>query len=175
MSEILSLESLKSFLQEKVTSQIKLKKPNDKNVMDYKLVNPQVHIGWIPPNGYLPKEIGSAIPCILVGHDDGEDNGEDASLSIRLSFAIWNPGHKDNSGNLSPDFEGYRDLINFIERTKMEILKYKIINRNVEIMHPLKWGMYEENPYPYWYGWMSFRITLNPIKYLDNGYNEFLK
>lgn len=173
MSEILSLEALRDFLIEKVTAQIRLKKPNDKNVMDYKLVNPSVHIGWIPPNGYVPKEIGTSLPCILVGHDDGEDNGEESSLDIRLSFAVWNPGYNDGEKSI-PNFEGYRDLLNFIERTRNELFKQKIIKEKMTIQHPVKWGMYEEQPYPYWYGWMTFKIKLESIKYQGNSYKELL-
>lgn len=175
MTDIVALEAIQKFLNNHVVSKVKFKRPNDKKVTDYKLVNPAVHIGWIPPNGYLPPEIESAIPCVIVGYDDGEDDDIETNLNIRLSFVIWNPGFQDADQNLTPDFEGYRDLLNFIEKTKHELKSKRIIEGTTTIQHPLRWGMYQEQPYPYWYGFISFKINGQSGEYIPDTYSQYLK
>lgn len=161
MSTITVLETLKEFLQNTVTPTIKLQKPNDNNVRDFELVNPHVHIGWLPPKGYLPEGMESAIPCLIVGMDDGTDDGQGSGVSIRISFAVFSPGlHEpvNNAVKYTPDFQGYIDLLNLIDRTKAELIKNQIINNSFSIQEPVKWGMYQDQPYPYWYGWITFSI-----------------
>lgn len=172
MTDISILESIQEFLQDNVASQVKFKKPNDKNVLDYQLVNPAVHVGYIPPNGMIPKEIQAAMPCIIVGHDDGEDDGVDSGLNIRLTFVVWNPGFLDENGNLTPNFEGYRDLLNFIDKAKHE-LRIKRIFEKAAVDYPLKWGMYQDPPYPYWYGWITFKAKVRAENYIET-YKEYL-
>ncbi|AYO30252.1 hypothetical protein D2962_06145 [Biomaibacter acetigenes] len=161
MSTVSVLEALKSFLQEKISPIIKLQKPSDNNIHDYKLVNPAIHIGWIPPKGYLPEGMEAAIPCLIVGLDDATDDGQGLELNIRISAAVYSPGlHKPVATGLdyTPDFKGYNDLLNLIDRTVAELMKNQIIDGKVAIQMPVKWGMYQEQPYPYWYGWITFPV-----------------
>ena len=161
MTTVVILEKLQSFLKENVCSHIKLQKPSDDDVDKYELVNPTVHTGWIPPKGILPAELESAIPCLIVGMDDGNDDGLEGSIGIRISAVVYSPGlHKENGGAIEfiPDFQGYNDLLNLLDRTIAEIAKNQIIN-GVKVEYPIKWGMYQDNqPYPYWYGWVSFTV-----------------
>ncbi|EGW39164.1 hypothetical protein [Desulfosporosinus sp. OT] len=163
MSTMAILEAVQAFLHEKVTPTIKLQEPNDKNVHEYSLVNPQVHIGWIPPKGYLPEGMESAIPCLIVGLDDGTKGSQDNSFNLRISAAVYSPGlhAPDESGAVAytPDFEGYRDLLNLIDRTVAKLGENPIINGKGTVEGPIKWGVYQqEQPYPYWYGWITLTI-----------------
>jgi len=164
MSTITVLETLQGFLLEKVTQTIKLQKPNDNNVTEYELVNPQVHIGWIPPKGYLPEGMESAIPCLIVGMDDASKDSTDKEFNIRISAAVFSPGRhmpKEPEGLIyTPDFKGYEDLLNLIDRAVMKLSENPIIDSKVTIQDPIKWGMYQhEQPYPYWYGWITLKVT----------------
>ena len=174
MSDLVVLEALKSFLEEEVASQIKFKKANDENVMNYELVNPSVYIGWVPPNGNLSKEIDLSVPCILVGHDEGEDDGKDATLDIRLSFILFNPGFKGNDNNLTPDYEGYKDLLTLVHRVKRAFQTQKIIKETTTIRNPIKWGMYLEQPYPYWHGWLTFKVQMQVERHSTEEINKYL-
>ena len=141
---------------------LKLQKPSDNDIDNYELVNPAVHIGWIPPKGFLPPELETAIPCLVVGMDEGNDDGQEASLPIRISAAVYSPGlhtiQEGGSVECAPDFQGYIDLLNLIDRTVAEIAKNQILN-GVSIEYPIRWGMYQEQqPYPYWYGWVAFSV-----------------
>jgi hypothetical protein len=172
MSTIAILEAVQAFLQEKVTPTIKLQKASDTNVHDYSLVNPVVHIGWIPPKGYLPAGMESAIPCLIVGFDDGTKDSQDENLNLRISAAVYSPGlhAPKESGEIAyiPDFQGYRDLINLIDRTVAKLRENPIVKGKGTVRDPIKWGVYQqEQPYPYWYGWITITIDKPSLEATD--------
>ena len=166
MSTIRILKAYKAFLKDVVATTIKLKKPDDDNTETYELVNPQVHIGWIPPKGYLPPEMESAMPCLIVQMDEADTNAQSADIKIRISFAVWSPGTylpEENGGvDYTPDFDGYIDLINLIDRTVDELVRNRVIGDVTTVQLPIKYGMYAEQPYPYWYGWITFTTSGQP-------------
>jgi len=177
MSTIKILEAYEHFFKEKVTPTIKLQKPSDDNVEDYELVNPQVHVGWVPPKGYLPAGMESAMPCLIVGMDDASDDGQSAEVNIRISVAVYSPGihapNSDESLNYTPDFKGYNDLLNLIDRTVDELLRNRIIYGVSTAELPIKWGMYQDQPYPYWYGYITFTASKNSSQF-TKGIKELL-
>ncbi|WP_035172457.1 hypothetical protein [Caldanaerobius polysaccharolyticus] len=164
MTDNIILEGLQKYLIDNVSSKIKLQKPND-NIKDYELVHPAVFIGWLPPKNYLPPGMESEMPCIVVGLDEGTDDGQDASLNIRISFAVFSPGLYDSTGQYTPNFDGYKDLLNLITLTRIELSKSMSIGTAI-IEKPFKWGMYEEQPYPYWYGYLTFSISCATMDYV---------
>lgn len=179
MSSNSILEALKAFLNENVTPGITLQKPNDNDVNDYKLVHPQVYIGWIPPKGYLPNEMDSMIPCLVVGYDENSDDGEGVEFNIRISAVVYKPGTYDLQGSevvkYTPSFEGYQDLLNLLDRTKAELIKTRIIKNMATVQLPIRQGMYQqEQPYPYWYGWISFPITTSTGLYVPTIAQQYL-
>lgn len=159
------LEAIQGFLQNNVCNEIKLKKPSDKNVNTFELVNPNVFILNLPPKGNLPEGIESAIPCIIVNFDEGVAESNAASLNIRLDIAIYSPGFHSIDGNnvkFDPNGEGWRDLVNFIDKIKDTIEKHQVLN-NLMLEYPIKYGTYQkeqQNPDldPYFYGWITFPI-----------------
>lgn len=179
MSTMTILQSLETFLKEKVVPTIKLQKANDNDIEEYTLVNPSVHIGWLPPKGYLPEGMEAAIPCLVVGLDDATKDSE-ADFSIRISAAVYSPGlHKPNEVDDTkldyyPDFKGYHDLLNLIDRTVFHLERNVIIDRKATLEGPIKWGMYpDQQPYPYWYGWITFSLRKNAAQSAGL-YNNFL-
>ena len=177
MSDNIIMESLQKFLQDNVSSKIKLQLPNDEDSQTYSLVNPSVHIGWIPPvlhEGWDTTQQVPNIPCILVGHDDGHDDGNDARLNIRLSFVVFSDGSHGADNVFIPDFKGYKDLVNFIDLTKQEIVRATVINNVTSIDKPIKWGMYKDQPIPYWYGWITFPATCPVLEYVPTISERYL-
>lgn len=178
MSKLMTLEAYQKFLQEKVASGIKLQKANDNNVSSYELVRPQVHIGWVPPKGYLPEDMDYTVPCIIVGYDEADNDGQDAELSMRLSFAVYSPGkHETKTGGgiqYTPDFQGYVDLLNLMERTERELTRQRVIGGVTTIQFPLKSGMYTEQPYPYWYGWLTFKTRGKSSTFVEDIASKYL-
>ncbi len=164
LTDIVALESLKAFLEEHVAKEILLMPAQDNNVHNYALVHPTVHLGYVPPAKLLPQGTEHVIPCILVGMESGEDTGTDASLSIKLTFVIYNPGRYGENG-LSPDFSGYVDLLNLMGLVRQKLLARMSINKTTIIQKPINWGLYDEPPYPYWYGYMTFSVSVTSIQY----------
>jgi len=178
MSSVIILEAFQAFLAEKVASGIKFQQARVNEVQKYELVNPQVHIGWIPPQGFLPPEMEYTIPCLVVGYDEDSDDGQEGSMNIRLSVAVYNPGKHEpdvNGIKYTPNMEGYRDLLNFIDRTKAELLRNRIINKTVTVQLPIKTGMYaQEQPYPFWYGWLTFSVRVKSGLYVESIAQQYL-
>lgn len=165
MSTVSILEALQVFLTEKVAPAIQLQAGDDGSVQRYKLVHPAVHIGWLPPKGYLPVGMEAAIPCLVVGMDEGSDDRSDSELNIRISAVTFSPGLHIPAGegvDFTPDFTGYHDLLNLIDRTVAELAKHQVVGNMVSIRDPIKWGIYEEFPYPYWYGWITCTVRRKP-------------
>lgn len=166
MSTVTVLEEIQAFLKENVCNSIKLKKPDDDNVDKFELINPNVFIMEFPSKNFLPKNVESIVPCIMVNFEDGNDDGDTADVNIRLMLIIYNPGlHAANSDGdivVTPDGNGWIDLLNFIDKAKNEILKKQFLN-GVAIKYPLKWGTYQKEEQapesrPYFYGWITFSV-----------------
>lgn len=166
MTTVNILEKIQLFLKENICNNFKLKKPNDDNVDKFELVNPNAFIMNFPPKNYLPEGIESISPCIVVNFEDGTDDKEKSELNIRLIFAVYSPGfHKKDPENIveaTPDGQGWIDLLNFIDKTKSEILKHQILN-GIQVQYPFKWGIYQKDEQipeldPYFYGWITFGI-----------------
>lgn len=174
MNDNLILESLKKFLIENVANKFKLEKPQEGNILDekYELVNPAVYIGWIPPKNYLV-DYGYDVPALLIMEDGGEDSGDESNINIRIGIATFDPGQTD-SNRTTPNTKGYKDLLNIITRIRMEFAKVSIIEDTTTIQKPIKWGLYEEQNYPYWNGWLSFQASAMPLNLRNQGIEKFL-
>ena len=146
----------------KMATKLKLQKPPTDVDVEPERVFPTVCIGYLPPKSYLPDEYD--IPAVVVGYnkESGEDNGSDASLNIKLTLATYGAGSYDEEGKFNPDMTGYIELINLISCIREDLSKNPIIEK-VTIMDkgpdtPFKWGTYDEQPWPYWYGWITFSV-----------------
>lgn len=179
MTDIKILEAFKKFLLENVASKIKLEKPPvDGNIKGkYELVHPAVYIGWVPPKNYLD-EFGYDVPCLLVMEDGGQDEHDEANLDIRIGFATYDPGltypEQFPDEKTRPNVNGYKDLLNLIIRTRLELSKVAIIENITSIQKPIKWGLYDEQKWPYWHAWLTFKASILPINHQDHGINKFL-
>lgn len=166
MTIVKTLESIQKFLQNNVCSNIKLKKPSDKSMNTFELITPNVFIMNLPPKNHLPEGIKSAIPCLICYLDDGLEEALQAELNIRINVITYNPGLHILNDNIepvcSPNGEGWRDLLNLIDKILEELQKNQIIN-GVTIQYPIKWGTYQNERQnaeldAYSYGWITFPI-----------------
>lgn len=169
------LEAIKKFIVENVASKIKLEKPSTDGRLEgeYALVNPAVYVGWIPPKNYLD-EYGYDIPSLLIMEDGGEDSTDEAFLNIRIGIATYDPGYTSPEGETTPNVKGYIDLLNLITRIRLELARMAVIEETTSIQKPIKWGLYEEQKYPYWHGWITFQASAVPVNYQDHGIERFL-
>lgn len=162
------LESLSKFLKDNVSSSIKLEKPlsNKKLQETYELVNPAVYTGWLPPKNFL-ESYGYDVPGIIVMMDDGIDD-DSANLNIRIKFVTYDPGQTEENGELTPNAKGYKDLLNLISKTRIELSQNPIIYEKVSVNKPIKWSMDTEQNYPYWSADMSFTVSIAPLAFNIN-------
>lgn len=162
------LQELKDFIAVKVADNIKLEKATDNANDPKEYVHPIVVIGYLPPKNFLPE--GYDIPAIIIGTDQGEQDDDDAFLSIRITFAVYSMGENVHEGTVVPDMQGYIDLNHLISQTRIALSTAAALEKT-EIRKPIKWGMYQEQPWPYWYGWMTFDATLAVLEPIDNKMN----
>ncbi len=67
----------------------------------------------------------------MVCFKNGIEDGTEAKINIRINFVTYNPGLHSLNGNnevvCTPDGEGWRDLINFMDKALEELEKNQII------------------------------------------------
>lgn len=176
MTDNVILEAIRDFLIERVSPKIRLRAPLDDNIDKYELMHPNVFIGWLPPPNHLEDvpqqlldDVKTALPAMIVMYDDGEDDGNDAGINIRIGFAVYNPGTTYPAGEFVPDSNGYQDLVNLIFMARQELSSSPIIqNGKTEAQKPFKYGAYKDQPWPYWFGWLTFRATAAVLPPLIN-------
>ncbi|MEB3103082.1 hypothetical protein [Ferviditalea candida] len=173
------LESIQTFCIDNVAPKIKLQVPYDDKISKYDLMHPNVFIGWLPPPNQLdevPLQLASgikkALPAMVIGMDEGDDDGNDAGIAIRITFIVYNPGlyPADGSG-IVPDFKGYRDLLNLIFLCRQQLFKMYLVNGGkTAAQKPFRWGMYPDQPAGYWAGYLTFRATAAVLEYIPEDF-----
>lgn len=171
---VTALQEIKKYY-DNLLADVRLQKPNDNDILDYTLVQPAVHIGWIPPGGVLPTENTATIPCLVVGLDEKESSSDDTTLNLRITVAIYDPGLHQQSGETmeyASNFEGYITLLNLMDKLEAQMLKDRVLAGKYELASGIKAKLYDEQSYPYWYGYLSFSVTNEA--YPVTRYSEFL-
>ena len=151
------LDKLKALLDRKFKN-IKLERSNNND--DYELVSPAVYICWVPPKNCL-HEYGYDIPGIVICSGEGDDDVDDVTLNIRLNIQTYDPG-LTLEDKLIPNSEGYKDILNLITRIRI-ILNESPSDIGIIVEKPIKWGFYDEQIYPYWAGYMTFKVKMNSL------------
>lgn len=175
------LESLQKWLQDKVCSQFKFKKPDDENVSgayNYTLVNPSVFL-MFPPSKDVNNN-NAVIPSVTIQFDNRTDTPttNEGIMHVRLNFATWDPGMHTNDG-FKRNVEGWRDVLNFVEATLQELKNTEFVDG----IRVLKERGIESGPiseqgaiidfYPYWFAYVSFYCGFK-ITSTKKKYSEFL-
>lgn len=160
-----NLEIIANWLKEKVCSQLTYKKPNDENndnTYEYQLVNPDVHIVYIPPKDIIP-ETRHVSPSIVVQYDNNKTFPKESKgmINIRLGFSIWNPG-LHSSGDYERNVDGYKDVMNFVQYVEDALVKEELIGPiRIRLEDGIESGPLKEQGviadyYPYWFAYLTF-------------------
>lgn len=175
MNDFEVLNIISKFLKDNVASKIELKKPPEDNMVEgeYELVNLAVFTEWVPPKNYLD-QYGHDIPALIVMIEDGEDNNESAELTVRVKIVTYDPGEAKENGTVTPNVDGYKDLLNVITRVRMELSQNPIILEKISIKKPIKWSMDKEQSYPYWSADLSFNVSIAPLAFNIEQYSKYL-
>lgn len=176
MTDIDIINGLASFLEKNVAKKFLLEKPPEKGIIDrigsYELVNPAVYKGWIPLNNL--SEYNYSVPSIVVMLDEGIDDNSDSNLSLRFKIATFDPGETKENGEVQLNGKGYIDLLNLITKIRLELSQNPIIEEKVSINKPIKWSMDKEQSYPYWTANMSFTVSIAPLPFNTEQYQNSL-
>lgn len=159
---------------------VQLQRPADGERLDqYELVTPAVHIGWVPPGSIIPSGSGDRIrvPCVVVGADEVDADEESTEIQLMFTAVVFDPGHqvRGENGSLgwAANFDGYVNLLNLLDRLRARILRDRRIAGKYRVASTVVLKTYEEQPWPYWYGYLKLTATCEP--YPASGYAKFLE
>ena len=101
------------------------------------------------PLGYTATDIESNFPCVIVKFEECtiKEEGSIDAVRINVSFLV---GTYDESA----DCQGYRDVLNIIDKIEQEILELpaRVLNQRYRLEMPLKDYLPPEQPYPIYLG-----------------------
>ena len=105
--------------------------------------------GTTEPLGYTATDIESNFPCVIVKFEECtiKEEGSIDAVRINVSFLV---GTYDESA----DCQGYRDVLNIIDKIEQEILELpaRVLNQRYRLEMPLKDYLPPEQPYPIYLG-----------------------
>ena len=131
MTPLLLIDELKGFLEEIAeTYALETGKGSQKT--------PQVVEGWLPPK---ESQDVPDIPYIIIRLTEGEDTSETARATVKILI-----------GTYSEDPDGWKDSMNVLLRIRERLLVVRTIGNKFRVELPLKWKLFEEQPYPIWIG-----------------------
>ena len=97
------------------------------------------------PLGYAATDIESNFPCVIVKFEDCTIKEERTIDAVRINVSIL-VGTYDESA----DCQGYRDVLNIIDKIKEAILtmQARVLARKYKLEMPLKSYLFEEQAWP---------------------------
>ena len=132
----------------------------------FNLVVPNVLIEWLDQVNAAERRFPETqrkhnVPCLYVCADEASDesDNEPMTINIRIVAVCWNPGTFTEELERKIDGVGYYDLINLLERAKQYIKTNRSFCDKAVLNGGVRLSVYEEQPYPYWYGWLSFQVS----------------
>lgn len=154
MTALECLKALKEFIKKNVADEMMLLKENTED----EYVHPNVSLMTLPHKNFVPVDF--TVPYILIGLDVGVDDGDENQINIRVLCATYSSGFYDGETKL-PDETGYIDLLNLLEKTKLELVENAVIDGMGSLSKPVNYGIYSEQiTYPYSYGYLNFPVQL---------------
>ena len=101
------------------------------------------------PFGYSETDIEANFPCIVVKLDDTTIKEENTMDAVRINVRFLIGTYDD-----SPDCQGYRDVLNIIERTKQYLLGIpsRILQARYQLKMPMISYLFDEQAWPVYFG-----------------------
>ena len=204
MSVVHVIDTVTEWAQQNVCNHIMLKVPpkNEDAVdasYDYETANPTAFPMYVPTSEKLPPTIRSPFPHLCVRFLKGADALSEGGghLDIQLVFSAWNPGthgrdkflqngdggfvqQSEDVSEFVRDANGWRDVWNFVDLALLELKSTTTIgNYVIDQATPIEFGPLTEQEaipdyYPFWFAWISFRLTYPLRRKINNVQEEFL-
>lgn len=170
---VTQLCDIRDWLAEHALKGLQYQRPADESIAQYELVTPVAHLGYLPPGGTLPED-GVSIPGIVVGLDKKTSDADGVRLELRVTVAVYDPGYQppaEGGGvELQPNLEGYVTLLNLMDTLEQCILGAVVLAERYVLASPVEAKPYDEQAYPYWYGYLKFAVELDEyprVRYAD--------
>lgn len=152
----------------------------------YTLVRPVAFPMYVPTAEKNPPNFHAPYPSLCVRFMQGQDDAasKDGALDVQFCFSAWNPGThgpdilqpagdmsfrawsgKDAAAYFQRNGEGWRDVWNFVDIALRAVEGVTHIGGyTIDTATPIKFGPMAEQEsipdfYPYWFAWISFRVT----------------
>lgn len=138
------MDNLKSFILEAVKEAHLTTKNNEGKI-------PSVILGYLDPLDN-EKDEKEDFPYVIIRYIDDQIEDDSSNLKLKLIFGIH-----------SEDFCGWVDVLHLFELVKIAILKSPIFGFYT-VDKPIKSSIPEEQPYPYFYGFMDLNLTIPQIQ-----------
>lgn len=181
------IDTLTEWAKEHICKEIQLKVPPDNSAAidsgyAYKLENPEAFPMYLPPSDKLPKGMRFTHPSLCVRFMKAADSVSTGVgyVDVQFVFSVWDPGDHGEDMYLpnsdgsyrkreNPDFEkgssGWRDVWNFVDIARRKLESTTNINGiSIDRTTDIEYGPITEqeaivDAYPYWYTWLTFRVT----------------
>lgn len=151
----------------------------------YELATPAAFSMYVPTSEKLPPNVHSPFPSLCVGFAAGQDEPAAGRgfVDVQFSFSAWDPGLHDRDiltfagtdpkrwkgGEVENHFrrtgDGWRDAWNFVDIALRAVESVTNIGGYViDRSTPIKFGPLTEQEaipdlYPFWFAWISFRVS----------------
>lgn len=101
------------------------------------------------PQGYSATDIEENFPCIVVKLDDTQIKEENTLDAMRINVRLLIGTYDE-----STDCQGYRDVLNIIEKTQQFLLSMpnRILDGRYILKMPMQSYLFDEQPFPIYFG-----------------------
>ena len=103
----------------------------------------------VTPQGYTPADIEANFPCIIVKLDETTTKEERTMDAVRINVRFLIGTYDE-----TPDCQGYRDVLNIIDKAKQYLLEMpnRVLDGRYVLKMPMKDYLFDEQPYPIFLG-----------------------
>lgn len=153
---------------------------------EYKRVHPAAFPMYVPTAEKNPPNFHAPFPSLCVRFMQGQDEAAkgNGAVDVQFCFSAWNPGthgpdimraadpfsfqvwsDKEAADYFQRNGEGWRDVWNFVDIALRAVESVTHIGEyTIDRATPIKFGPLTEQEaipdfYPYWFAWVSFRVT----------------
>ena len=101
------------------------------------------------PQGYSAVDVESNFPCIVVKLDDTTVKEENTMDAVRINVRLLVGTYDESS-----DCQGYRDVLNIIDKTKLYLLGMpcRILHGRYQLKMPMVSYLFDEQAWPVYFG-----------------------
>ncbi len=118
---------------------------------------PDIKIGALPPK--RSGENGKDFPFIVIRPVEGEDNEDDSTATVKITFGVYTEEGIEG---------GFNDVTNMVDRARRGLLQTRFLDKKYVLNLPLRWTLGDEDsadhPHPYYHGAIITKWSTPPVE-----------